>query len=181
MRSREPFVDRRDPETPPEPELEIQVIPEDPEEIAVRERTHERIQTEIHHENKVETTVEEMLEVPQEWNEVSDLMMEDEDVGPATEGAAKGKIDEEARGWRKRWKEVYIRLEKHAPLPTVSRRTQNPEGFYSKDWNEVQQEEDEWQMSDKWQRITQMVFHGGCLEINPVKYGSISSSCTQHM
>ena len=37
MRSREPFLDLRSPEIPPEPELEIQVIPEDPEEIAVRD------------------------------------------------------------------------------------------------------------------------------------------------
>ena len=41
---------------------------------------------------------------------------------------------------------------------TVSQRIQNPEGFYSKDWDEGQQEEDEWQVPDKWQRISQMVF-----------------------
>ena len=35
-----------------EPDLEIQVIPEDPKEIAVREGIHERIQAEIHHEDK---------------------------------------------------------------------------------------------------------------------------------
>ena len=40
MRSQEPSVDRRDLEIPPEPDLEIQVIPEDPEEIAVREGIH---------------------------------------------------------------------------------------------------------------------------------------------
>ena len=57
----------------------------------------------------------------------------------------------------------------------MSWRTQNPEGFYSEDWNEVQQEEDEWQAPDKWQRILQMVFCGGGLEINPVGYGFISS------
>ena len=37
---------------------------------------------------------EEMLRVPPEWNKVPDLMMEDEDVLLATEGAAKRKIDE---------------------------------------------------------------------------------------
>ena len=31
MRSRDSLVDWRDPKIPPEPELEIQVIPEDPE------------------------------------------------------------------------------------------------------------------------------------------------------
>ena len=40
--------------------------------------------------------------------------------------------------------------------------------FYSEEWNEVQHEEDEWQASDKWQRILQMVFLGRGLEINPV-------------
>ena len=40
MRSREPVVGRRDLEIPQEPELEIQVIPEDSEEIAVREGVH---------------------------------------------------------------------------------------------------------------------------------------------
>ena len=116
-----------------------------------------------------------MLEVPLEWNEVPDLMMEDEDVPPATEATVKRKIDDVAQGWRKWQKKDDISPEKRAHLLTLSRRTRNPEGFYSEDWNEVQHEED-----DKRQRISQMVFHGGCLEINPVEYGSISSSCTQH-
>ena len=76
-------------------------------------------------------------------------MMEDKDVWPATGAAVKQKIDEVAWGRRKRQKEDYIRPEKHAHLPTVSWRTQNPEGFYSEDWNEALQEEDEWQMLDK--------------------------------
>ena len=48
-RSREPSVNRRDLEIPPEPELEIQVTPEDIEEVAVREGVHKRIQAEICH------------------------------------------------------------------------------------------------------------------------------------
>ena len=57
-----------------------------------------REQAEIHHVDKeAETTAEEMLEVPSEWNEVPDLMMEDKDFLPATEGAAKRKIDEVAQ------------------------------------------------------------------------------------
>ena len=52
MRSRELSIDRRDLEIPPEPEIEIQVIPEDPEEIAVRVGMHKIIQAEIHHEDK---------------------------------------------------------------------------------------------------------------------------------
>ena len=41
----------RSPEIPAESTIDIQVIPEDPEEMAVREGIHERIQAEIHHEN----------------------------------------------------------------------------------------------------------------------------------
>ena len=94
------------PEITPEPDLEIQVIPEDPEEIKVREGIYERIQAEIHHEDKeAETTAKEMLEVPPEWNEIPDLMMEGEDVWPANEAVVKPKIDEVAWGQRKRRKE----------------------------------------------------------------------------
>ena len=46
---RETTGDWRDPEIPLEPYLEIPVILEDPEEIAVREGIHERIQVEIQH------------------------------------------------------------------------------------------------------------------------------------
>ena len=65
-------VDPRNPDIHPEPALEIQIIPEDPKEIAVREGIHERIQAEIHQK---EAKVEQMLEVCQDWNEVCDLMM----------------------------------------------------------------------------------------------------------
>ena len=44
----------------------------------------------------------------------------------------------------------------------------------------LKQEEDEWQAPDKWQRILQMVFCGGCPEINPDEAGYISNSCTRH-
>ena len=55
------------PEITAEPALEIQVIPEDPEEMAAREGIHKRIQVEIHHENKErEARAEEMLEIPLE-------------------------------------------------------------------------------------------------------------------
>ena len=79
----EPLADQRNPEIPPEPALEIQIIPEDPDEIAVREGIHERIQTEIHQGNKKEeASADETLEVPPEWNEFPDLVMEEEDVLP---------------------------------------------------------------------------------------------------
>ena len=49
------YVDRKGPKSPEsfaEPALDIQIIPEDLEETAVREGIQERIQEEIHHENK---------------------------------------------------------------------------------------------------------------------------------
>ena len=53
----------------------------------MREGIHERIQAEIQKGNKEEEArVEEMLEVPPEWDEVPDLMMEEEDVLPSTQG-----------------------------------------------------------------------------------------------
>ena len=61
-------------------------------------------------------------EVPPEWNEVSDLMMENKDVLPATEGAAKQKFDEVALGRRKQRKEDDFRPKKRAHSLTVSRR-----------------------------------------------------------
>ena len=147
---------QRNQKIPPEPELEIQIIPEDPKEIAVREGIHERIQAEIHQGNtEEEARAQEMLEVPSEWNEVPDLMMEEEDVLPQATESTKWRRDKISRGRRKRCKEDNIRPEKQGHSPTVSERIQNPEGFYSEDWNEVQQEEDKWQVPDKWRRISQ--------------------------
>ena len=99
-----------------------------------------------------------MLEVPPEWNEVPDLMMEEEDVLPKASGSTKWRREEISGGRRKRSKEDQIRQEKQGHLPTVSWRIQNPEGFYSKDREEEQQDEDNWQAPDKWQKISQMVF-----------------------
>ena len=44
--------DPKSPETKTEPAQDIQVIPENPEDMALREGIHERIQGEIHHEDK---------------------------------------------------------------------------------------------------------------------------------
>ena len=63
-----------------------------------------------------------MLEISPEWNEVSDLMMEEEEVLPATKAAVNWKIDEVARGLRKGRKEDDICPEKHEHSPTESRR-----------------------------------------------------------
>ena len=61
--------------------------------------------------------VEEMLEVPPDWNEVSDLMMEEEDFLPEAAGSTKRKRDEVTRGQRKRQKEDDIRPEKRGHCP----------------------------------------------------------------
>ena len=95
---REMTGDQRDLDIPTVPDLEIPVIPKDSDEIAVREGIQERTLAEIQHQDKeAEAVVEEMLEVPPQWNEVPDLMMEEENVQPATETASKQKIDEVAR------------------------------------------------------------------------------------
>ena len=61
-----------------EPDLEVPMILDDPEEMAVREGIHERIQAEIYHEDKKrEVKAEEMLDKPPEWNEVEDLILKD--------------------------------------------------------------------------------------------------------
>ena len=60
----------RSPEISAESAIDIQVIPEDPEEMAVREGIHKRIQAEMHHENKeIEARAKEMLKIPPEWKE----------------------------------------------------------------------------------------------------------------
>ena len=81
-----------------------------------------------------------MLKVSPEWNAFLDLIMEDEEGMMITETDTKQKRDEVAQGRSKRQKEVDIRPEKRENSPTVSRRTGNPAGFYSEDWDEFQQE-----------------------------------------
>ena len=78
------------PEVDTEPDLDIPIVPEDPDVFADREGIHKRIQAEIQHEDKdVEVLVEEMLEAPPVWNEVPALMMEVEDGRMMTEAAVK--------------------------------------------------------------------------------------------
>ena len=72
-----------------------------------------------------------------------------------------------------------IRAEKREHSSSVVKRTGNPEGFYSKYWDDDQQEEDEWQAPDKFQRVSQMVFRNRVLERHPVVDGVLSSHCVQ--
>ena len=106
--------------------------------------------------------------------------MEDGDILPENMRPDKQRRDEISQGQRKRRKEDDILAEKREHSPTVSRRIQNPEGFYSEDWDEDKQEEDEWQIPDKFQKISQMVFPIGILESHPVGDGVLSSHRVKH-
>ena len=77
-----------------------------------------------------------ILEVPLEWNAVPDLIMEDDKGLMITETDTKQKRVEVAQGCRKRLKEDDILPKKPEHSLTVSQRTRNPVGFYSKDWDE---------------------------------------------
>ena len=66
--------------------------------------------------------MEEMLEIPLEWNEVPDLIMEDGDILPEEMRPDKQRRDEISRGQRKLRKEDNIRAEKLEHSPIVSRR-----------------------------------------------------------
>ena len=70
------------------------MITEDSEVIPEREGVHKRIQAEIQQEDKEAEMVEElMLEIPQEWNAVPDMIMEDEEELMIMETYKKHKID----------------------------------------------------------------------------------------
>ena len=57
------------------------MILDDPEEMAVKEAIHERIQAEIYHEDREKTfQAEEMLDIPPEWHVVKDLILDDGDI-----------------------------------------------------------------------------------------------------
>ena len=106
-------------------------------------------------------------------DKVSDLRLKDEDLLCEAEGDTKRKKDAVALGRIKREKEDEIPPERSFHLPSASQRTDNPERFYSEDRNEVQQEEEEWQLPYEWRRILQMVFGSRDLEINLVGCGFI--------
>ena len=106
---------------------------------------------------------EERLKVCVEVDKVSELRLEDEDFLREAEGDTPQKEDE-------------IRPERSLHLPSTSRRTHNPERFYSEDCNEVQQEGEVWQLADEWRRILEMVLRSRDIEINPMGGGCISNS-----
>ena len=110
----------------------------------------ERIQAEIQRLDKeAEANGEEMLDAPPAWNEVPDLMIETKGDRMIPEAVTNQKRDKVALGWRKQWREDNIRPEKCEHSHRVSRRTCNPAGFFSEEWDKLQQEYDDWQVPDK--------------------------------
>ena len=132
----------------------------------MRDGIHERIQAEVSYEDWERVfQAEEMLDAPLGWNDVKDLIMEDKEISAENMKPKKRRRDEVARGRRKWMKEDNIRAEKQEHSPSTSRREGNPEGFYSENWDDNLQEEDEWQVPEKFQRVSQMVFLNGVLSI----------------
>ena len=96
---REQPEDQRRQELYPEPDLDIPILPKDPEAMAEREGIHERIQSGIQHKDKSAEAAEEvMLEITPKWNAVPDLILEDKEGMMITETDIKRKRDEVARG-----------------------------------------------------------------------------------
>ena len=90
--TREQPEDQKGHELHPEPTLDIPIITEDPEVIAVREGVHERIKAEIQLQDEDTEVAEElMLEIPPEWNVVPDLLMEDKKELMITETDNRGR------------------------------------------------------------------------------------------
>ena len=89
------------------------MIFDSPEEMAMREGIHKRIQAEIYHEDRERVfQAEERLEAPPGWNEVEDLIMDDGDILVENMKPEKRRRDEVARGRRKQRKEDDIHVEK---------------------------------------------------------------------
>ena len=98
------------------------------------------------------------MNAPPVWNKVEDLIMQDGEILKENIRLEKRRSEEVSQGRRKQRKEDDIRAEKQEHSRSVVKRTRNPEGFYSEYWDDEQQEEDQWQIPDKFQRISQMVF-----------------------
>ena len=166
------------PEIPQEHEKEVD-SPDTPEDIAEREGIHERIQAELRNRDKEEMLqAEEMLELPPVWNEVQDLLMEDETMLPGDIRPGKRVRDEPARGRRKRRNEEDIRADKRAHSPTETQRNHHPQGYYEEDWIDDQQAEDDYQNPEKFRRIANMVFLHGVLGDPPVQHQG--GGCSQY-
>ena len=81
----------------------------------------------------------------------------------------KRKKEEIDRGRRTRRYEEDPRGE-HEHSQTESRRVHPPLGFYSEEWDEDLQEEDDYQAPDKFQRVSKMVFPDGVPGDTPGKH-----------
>ena len=125
--------------------------------------------------------VREHLKLKRCWTHLWDgRKLDDGDILAENMRPEKRRRDEIARGRRKRRKKDNICAEKWEHSPTTSRRMQNPEGFYSEDWDDDQQEEDKWQIQNKFQKISQMVFRNRVLESHPEGDEVLASHRVQH-
>ena len=73
----------------------------------------------------------------------------------------KRKREEISQGQRKSRYEEDLRGDKGEHSPTESCRVHPPLGFYSEEWDEDLQEEDDYQVPDKFQRVSKIVFPHG--------------------
>ena len=121
---------------------------------------------------------EEMLDLPPVWNDVQDLLMEDEMILPGEIKPGKRVRDEPARGRRKRRNEEDIRADKREHSPTETQRSHHPQGYYDEDWINDQQAEEDYQNPGKVRRIANMVSLHGVLEDSPVQYQG--GGCSQY-
>ena len=93
--------------------------PDTPEDIAEREGIHERVQAELQNRDKEDLLqAEKMLELPPVWNDVQDLLMEDEVMMSGEIRPGKRVRDEPSRGRRKQRNEEGIRADKREHSPT---------------------------------------------------------------
>ena len=108
------------------------------------------------------------------------MIIEDEDILHEDMRPDKRRRDEISRGQRKRRKEDDIRAEKQEHSPTVSPRIQNPEGFYSEDWDKDKQEEDEWQtqVSEDLKDLTDGVSQQSPKDSSKRRQSSLKSPCS---
>ena len=88
------------------PDADIPMIFDSLEEREMRAGIHERIQVEIHHEDRERAfQAEDRLDAPSGWKDVEDLIMEYGEKLEENTRPVKWRRDEVAQGWRKRRKE----------------------------------------------------------------------------
>ena len=147
--------------------------------MAADEGIHERVQAEIHDGDKGEQLqVEEELELPPSWHDVSDLLIDDDMITETEVRPGKRVRDEPARGRRKRRNEDNIRADKREHSPAEARRIHPPSGYYDEEWIDDLQAEEDYQNPEKVRRTEDMVSPDGVPEDPPVQHQG--GGCSQY-